>query len=264
MRYIASGDNVELAVETIGAGPPLIFAHGLTSHLQVTRMELAPLADRYRLILFDQRGHGASTPITDPALYDPQRMADDIGAVLDSLDIERAIVGGESMGAATALTFALKHPNRVEQLLLTAPAFGDSANSERERLVQMSEDLARVGMEAFLALAAERQRVEFNWTPDLIAFVADMLSAHDPASLATALKAVAHWAPFTDPSVVAQLARPVCIVAWEQDPLHPIELARCLAATLPDAKLRMMAPLPALFRDPAQVGRMYGEFLEAR
>jgi len=263
MQRIASGDSVELAVETLGTGPALIFAHGLTSHHRVTRLELAALAERYRLILFDQRGHGASTPVTDPALYDPQRMADDIGAVLDSLNIERAIVGGESMGAATALNFALKQPHRVERLLLTAPAFGDSPNSERERFVQMGEDLAREGMEGFLALAAERQRVQFNWTPDLIAFVADMFGAHHPASLATALQAVADWRPLADLAVVARLACPVCIVAWEQDPTHPIELARRLAATFPDAQLKMMAPLPALFRDPAQVGRIYGEFLEA-
>lgn len=262
MRTIPSGDNLQIAVETFGDGPPLVFAHGLTGHHRVTRLELEPLADRYRLILFDQRGHGASTPVTDPALYDPRRMAGDMRAVLDALGIERAIIGGESMGAATALVFALEHPQRVQALLLTAPAFGDTPNPDRERMLDMGRNLTRLGMEGFLALAAQRQREQFNWTPDLIAFVAGMLGAHDPASLATALLTVPSWQPVPDLTVLARLEVATCILAWEQDPVHPIELARRMAAILPRARLELLDPLPALFRDPPEVGRRYRRFLE--
>ena len=109
MHHVES-DGLELAVESFGAGPPLVFAHGLTGTRNNTRDQFAPLADRYRIVIFDQRGHGDSTPVTDPALYDVHRMAYDMAAVMDALGIERAIVGGESMGAATALLFALKWP----------------------------------------------------------------------------------------------------------------------------------------------------------
>lgn len=262
MQLIASRDNIQIATEIIGAGPALIFAHGLTSHRRITHRQLAPLADRYRLMLFDQRGHGESTPVTDPALYTAERMADDLLAVLDAAGIERAVVGGESMGAATALAFALKHPERVQSLLLTAPAFGEEVNSQRDRLVEMGENLSRLGMAQFLVNAAENQRRQFNWSEELIELVASMLGAHAPLSLATALKTVAEWRPFPDLSVVARLTCPVCILAWEQDPLHPIALARRLTATFPNAQLKMMAPLPALFLDLPQVGRLYGEFLE--
>lgn len=263
MQFIDSVDDIRIAVDSFGHGPPLIFAHGLTGHRRLTRLELEPLAARWRVILFDQRGHGASTPVTDAALYEPARMAADMRAVLDALAIERAIVGGESMGAATALAFALEHPQRVAALLLTAPAFGDAPNPDRERMLEMGRSLAQLGMAGFLSAAAERQRKQFNWAPDIVAFVADMFGAHDAASLATALQTVPFWQPLADLEPLAGLHAPACVLAWEDDPVHPIELARRMVAALPDARLETIAPLPALFRDPPQVGRIYARFLEA-
>ena len=74
-------DGLELAVETFGEGPWLVFAHGLTGNRYGTRRQFTPLADRYRIVIYDQRGHGDSTPVTDPALYDLDRMAGDMAAV---------------------------------------------------------------------------------------------------------------------------------------------------------------------------------------
>jgi len=264
MQFIPSDDGISIATENFGSGPPLIFAHGLTSHHRMTRLELEPLARRHRVILFDQRGHGASTPVTDPALYAPARMAGDLRAVLDALGIDQAIVGGESMGAATALAFALTYPQRVATLLLTAPAFGDSPNPDRRRMLDMGKSLAHLGMAGFLAAAAERQRTQFNWAPELVRFVAELFCAHDAQSLATALQTVPLWQPLADMRLLDALHCPTCIVAWEGDPVHPIELARRMAVALPKASLQTMAPLPALFLDPPEVGRRYARYLEAQ
>ena len=97
MHHVES-DGLKIAVEVAGDGAPLIFAHGLSGNRHIMRQELAPLADRYQIITYDQRGHGDSTPITDPSLYNAERMADDLRAVLDDLKIERAIIGGEVYG----------------------------------------------------------------------------------------------------------------------------------------------------------------------
>src|SRR5260370_24679401 len=110
MIRVRNGD-VELAVEVSGEGPPLLFAHGLSANRRVTLEELSPLAGRFRLVAFDQRGHGESTPIEDSRLYDPEAMAQDMEAILDHLRIERATLGGESMGAATAPLFARARPD---------------------------------------------------------------------------------------------------------------------------------------------------------
>lgn len=257
-------DGVELAVETFGAGPPIVFAHGLSGNRHGIRAQLAPLADRHRIVTYDQRGHGESTPVTDPSLYDAQRMAEDMTAVMDALDIPRAIVGGESMGAATTLLFALGHPERVEALLLTAPAFGDRPNPASQGLKDMGTAIATLGMDETLRRAAIRQRDVLGWSPQVIEYAGNNFRSHDPASIATALQTVVDWRIFTDLSIVSKLICPACIIAWEGDVLHPYETAQRLAATMPNAHLETVAPLPAIFVDPPLVGRIYRRFLEER
>ena len=255
-------DGQELAVESFGTGPPLIFAHGLTGNRSNTRDQFVPLTDRYRITIFDQRGHGDSTPVTDPVLYDAQRMAGDMAAVMDALGIEKAIVGGESMGAATALLFALRWPQRVEALLLTAPAFGDVPNAGLDAIRDMGDMVASEGIDVFLAQSAEQQRTEFGWPPEMIDYVAKMHRSHDPASLATACQEVPNWVILSDFTPLAELSCPVCIIAWEDDPMHPVELARRVAGTFPNAHLEMLASIADLFTHPEVVGRIYGRFLE--
>ena len=235
-RMLVPSDGLQLVVETVGRGAPLVFAHGLTGNRQVVLAELVPLTERYRIVTFDQRGHGDSTAVSDPALYTPARMAGDVGAVMDALGIQRAIVGGESMGAATALLFAITHPERVERLLLTAPAFGDHANPASQRLKDMGRAIAQLGMGEFLKLAAVRQREQLGWSAEVIAFVAAQFASHDTMSLATALATVPDWQLFDDLSSLSRVLVPAFVIAWDGDPIHP---------------------LPAIFADPPAVGRMY-------
>jgi len=256
-----ASDGLELAVEVFGSGPSIVFAHGLTGNREGTRAQLTPLSDRYRIVIYDQRGHGDSTPVTDPALYEPHRMGDDLTAVLDAHGIQRAIVGGESMGAATTMLFALMHPDRVERLLITAPAFGDRPNPERQRLKDMGNAIARFGIDEFLRRAAVRQREELGWSPQVIEYVRASFASHDPASLVTALLTVADWQPFSDLSVLAKITCPVHMIAWEEDQLHPFELAQRVARAIPDARLETIAPLPAIFVTPELVGRAFGRSL---
>nr|ADH59404.1 esterase/lipase [uncultured bacterium] len=252
-------DGLELAVECFGEGPSLIFAHGLTGNRHFSRQQLAPLADQYTIIIYDQRGHCDSSPVTDPALYDPVRMAEDMTAVLDTLGIKKAIVGGESMGAATTLLFALRHPQRVEKLLLTAPAFGDTRSSEAAGLQQMGQRIAAIGIEAFLAESAVSQREELGWPEPVITAVAAMQGSHETHSIATACQSVIEWT--LDLSPLSTIACPTCIIAWEDDPLHPLALAQRYAAEIPNARLEVLPSLAEFFSNPAIIGGIYGRFL---
>ena len=93
--YRIASDGLTLVAETFGAGRPLVFSHGLTNNRQQGNRLMAPLTRSCRMVTFDQRGHGESSPVTDPALYGVDRMAADIAAVMDFLGIERALVAGE-------------------------------------------------------------------------------------------------------------------------------------------------------------------------
>lgn len=255
--------GAELVVESFGAGPALIFAHGLTGNRQGTKRQFLPLAPQYRVVVYDQRGHGDSTPVTDPTGYDPVAMADDMGAVMDALGIARAIVGGESMGAATALTFALHHPERVERLLLTAPAFGDRPNTEVKRFLDLANAIETYGMARFLEAAAITWRNDFHWPQDVVASVGAAFRMHDERSLVAALRGVIGWTPLPDLEVLRDLTVPTCIITWRDDALHPADLTHRMAARLPNANVIEFPPLPAIFQNPEAVGEIYARFLDA-
>ena len=86
------------------------------------------------MIAYDARGHGHSGPASDPSGYTYELLADDLGAVLDELEVEQAVLAGASMGAQTALRFALDHPERVRALGLITPAFDPQAHRRIPRL----------------------------------------------------------------------------------------------------------------------------------
>jgi pimeloyl-ACP methyl ester carboxylesterase len=112
-------DGVEIAFFDEGKGEPIVLVHGFASTAQVNWVYpgwvvVLTKAGR-RVIAFDNRGHGASTKLYDPAAYHPSAMADDVSALLDHLGLERADVMGYSMGARIAGFFALEHRHRLRR-----------------------------------------------------------------------------------------------------------------------------------------------------
>src|SRR5918996_5790417 len=104
-------DGVVLRGEEAGDGPPVVLLHGLSATRRNVVQGSRHLIKRgYRLIAYDARGHGASSPAQS---YDYADLVDDLEAVLAQLEIERPALVGSSMGAATAMAFALEHPERV-------------------------------------------------------------------------------------------------------------------------------------------------------
>ena len=114
-----NGIDINYEVHGGSQGTPLVLAHGYSSSLDAWREQIAPLAEKYRLVIYDTRGHGGSTAPEDMARYSLARdyVADQI-ALMDHLGIEQAYVGGLSMGGMIAQELALQHPHRVKALLL--------------------------------------------------------------------------------------------------------------------------------------------------
>jgi len=253
-------DGLELAATTMGQGPPIIWSHGLTGTHRSGIRQFSYLADRFQIIVFDQRGHWRSTAITDPTLYDAGRMGEDIGAVLDAFGIDRAIIGGESMGAATALLFALAHPERVKALLLSTPAFGDLPHAERAGIKAQGDMINKEGVESYLALTAEQQRA-MGWPVEAIEYLAEVRRLHDPASLVTALRAVADWVLLPNLTSLNTIECPTIVTARDNDPIHPAELANRMNDTLPDSRLVYTGSIPDFLLYPERGGRLFEPFL---
>jgi pimeloyl-ACP methyl ester carboxylesterase len=131
-------DGCELHLEEEGTGPAVLLIHGFASRLErnwrSTGWIDALVRGGFRVVAYDQRGHGASTKLYDAEAYATERLADDAVAVLDGLGITRSSLFGYSMGARVALETAIRSPARVGALVLSGmgSAFRDLGGPARE------------------------------------------------------------------------------------------------------------------------------------
>ena len=116
-----------------GSGLPLLLSHGYTASSAMWRPNLPALSAGRQVVTWDIRGHGRTASPTDPALYSQAASLADMAAILDVCGIERAAVGGLSLGGYLSLAFYLAHPERVAALLLfdTGPGYKQDAGRER-------------------------------------------------------------------------------------------------------------------------------------
>lgn len=121
MAQFRNGE-VEIAYLDSGEGDPVVLVHGFASNKEVnwvnTGWTTTLTRAGFRAIALDNRGHGASSKLYDPAAYHSATMAEDVRALLDHLQIDRADVMGYSMGARIAAFLAVEHPGRVRSLVL--------------------------------------------------------------------------------------------------------------------------------------------------
>jgi pimeloyl-ACP methyl ester carboxylesterase len=115
-------DTVDIAFLDEGEGEPIVLVHGFASNKEVNWVQPGWIATLTRagrrVIALDNRGHGESSKLYDPADYHTDRMAADVGALIDHLHLERADLMGYSMGARIAAFLALAHPGRVRSIIL--------------------------------------------------------------------------------------------------------------------------------------------------
>jgi pimeloyl-ACP methyl ester carboxylesterase len=130
MAKVTLANGVRLHYQQIGEGPDLVMVHGLTGNLAVWHLQMVPvLAERFRVLTYDLRGHGLSD--TPPSGYSADAMAEDLLQLLDALEIERPWVAGHSYGADIALYFALLHAARVREVIAIEAALPALEQSRR-------------------------------------------------------------------------------------------------------------------------------------
>jgi pimeloyl-ACP methyl ester carboxylesterase len=130
-------DGVHLYYEAQGHGPAVLLTHGYTATLRMWDPQVEALADRYRVVRWDMRGHGESDSPGDPGAYTHAASVSDMAALLDASGVERAVIGGLSLGGFLSLAFLLAHPERVRALMLfdTGPGYRkDEARADWNRL----------------------------------------------------------------------------------------------------------------------------------
>lgn len=110
-------NGIDTYYERRGAGPPIVFVHGMYLSTAQWQPQLDALGDDFTVVAYDVRGHGR-TGGSDRERYDIDLFAADLDALLDALDIERPILCGLSMGGCIAQAYAATHPDSVRGLVL--------------------------------------------------------------------------------------------------------------------------------------------------
>lgn len=235
--------GVRLAVEEAGEGIPIVLAHGLTATRRYVVMGSRALErSGHHVIAYDARGHGRSSPARSPGAYTYEDLGADLLAVLDTLDIRRAVLAGASMGAHTLLWAALHAPERVGALVLITPAYDPATNEDQARLEQwdaLAEGLRSGGIDGFLA-ARGQPAVPPAWEESVVKVTRQRLSKHEHLrAVADALQAVPRSRPFETLADLQEITVPVAVVVSddEPDPGHPKAIGEAYATAIPGAQL---------------------------
>jgi pimeloyl-ACP methyl ester carboxylesterase len=238
-----SRNGVNLSVEEAGDGIPVVLMHGLTATRRYVVMGSRVLErSGHRVVSYDARGHGASSPAPEPGAYTYPELALDALALLDALEIERAVLAGASMGAHTLLRVALEVPERAAGLVVITPAFDPDTADEASGLAnwdRLAAGLRSGGVEGFLEAYGEPS-VPPAWRDTVLKVIRQRLALHEhPEAVADALSAVPRSHPFESLEELGGISVPVAVVASadEADPGHPQAVGEAYAAAIPGARL---------------------------
>jgi pimeloyl-ACP methyl ester carboxylesterase len=259
MRARVDGGAIEY--DARGEGRTLVLLHAFPLGMFMWDAQTEALAGSYRVVRFDARGFGGSDPAAGSLTM--ERIADDALALMDLLGIDRAVVGGCSMGGYAALAFARRHPHRLSGLVLqdtkAAPDSDDAKAGRAALAARVLEEGPAAAAEAFLPklLGATTQRER----PAL----AEELRARILATPASAIAAALHGLAARDDSrpTLATLRVPVLVLVGEEDVIAPPAEAEAMARAIARARLERIprAGHLANLESPAAVNAALRSFL---
>ncbi len=225
---------------------PFVWAHPLTSSMAAEDrhgvFDWWSSAGGRRCVRYDARGHGASSATRHAADYRWPNLAHDQLELLDALGIDRVVLGGASMGAATALHSAVAMPDRIDALVLVIPPSAwDTRHDVTKRYRSGARHVLTHGVHGF-EKATRRLPDPPIFTGPLEPLSKAGIGSFEHAhrlSLAAALRGAAA-SDLPDQRQLAALRRiPALILSWDTDPSHPIATAEHLARDFDFADLHI-------------------------
>lgn len=239
----STGTAPAIRGEAAGEGPPIVLCHGITAtrHSVIhgsRRLERAG----HTVITYDARGHGESDPAPAGAGYGYPELRGDLATVID----EQAgggpvLLAGHSMGAHTAVGFALEEPARVAGLVVIGPAYdGEIGEGSLRYWDGLAAALEQDGIDGFVAYIGRVQGIDPRWRDSVLRFTRERMERHrHPEAIVAALREVPRSRPFGSLAELEDLAVPTLVVAShdDSDPGHPYAVAEAYAARIPGARL---------------------------
>jgi pimeloyl-ACP methyl ester carboxylesterase/DNA-binding winged helix-turn-helix (wHTH) protein len=243
IRFCRTSDGVNIAMASVGEGPVLVKTANWLNHLEhdwrspVWSPMFHRLAARFQLVRYDGRGNGLS----DREVVDISQdgFVRDLDAVIDSLDVDRFALLGLSQGAAAAVTFAARHPDRVSRLVLYgAYAQGRNRRGSSEDATTAQAVLAMMQQGWGHAESAFMRAFSSLYLPNasreqVISF-ADMQRLSTSGEIATRLRIACDDIDVID--MLPKIKVPTLVVHARHDQVAPLEQGRLIAAAIPGAK----------------------------
>ena len=267
-RFEVAAPGATIDCEQAGDGAALLLLHGVTATRRYV-VQGSRLLERggRRVISYDARGHGESSPAEDAQAYDYRDLVADLAAVLDEAEVERAVLVGNSMGAATGIAFALAYPERVDALVQVSPAYaGEPDEAGFANWERLSEGLRSGGVDGFLSVY--EPKADARWHDTIMQVTRQRLERHrHPRAVADALLVVPRSSAFEGLEELEEVEAPTLVVGSrdEADPGHPLWVAEAYAERLPDNELIVEdeGKSPLAWQG-AQLSRAIADFLERR
>lgn len=263
MGTVVAHHRSGIAWREVGAGATAVFLHGLGGTSTAWVEQLDALASNRRCVAWDMPGYGDSAPPDHPRAMTFEWIADRLVDLLDALDVERADLVGLSLGGMHALHTALRHPDRVDRLVLTntSPRFGLNGTTAAEwtasRLAVLDDgttlrELAPVVLDGLVSspLPPERRH----------GLIESFARIPEPGFRA----AVACLPTHDVLGRLAEIGSPTLVIAGELDTETPPSYSRALADGIPGARLEVLAGVGHLApsEDPDMFNRIVGDFLD--
>jgi 3-oxoadipate enol-lactonase len=237
------GPQPVLRGSVAGEGTPIVLCHGLTaSRRYVIHGSRALERAGHRVITYDARGHGESDPAPAGQSYGYPELIADLERVVEAeVGEDRFILGGHSMGAHTAVGYALAHPERLDGLVVIGPTYtGELSEATLAYWDGLAAALEGEGIDGFVDYLTREGSTAEAWREPVARISRERMELHrNPRELARALRETPASRPFGSLADLARLDVPALVVAShdEADPGHPYAVAAAYAAALPRARL---------------------------
>ncbi|SEQ94971.1 4-carboxymuconolactone decarboxylase /3-oxoadipate enol-lactonase [Faunimonas pinastri] len=234
---LIEANGVKLFYDLTGPedAPVVAFGHSIGTSVEMWDAQVRALADRYRCLRYDARGHGRSEVVDEAVGIDD--LADDLAGLLDALGIGKAHVVGLSLGGMTAQAFALRHPERTSSVVLmaTGPAMPPARNwSDRAALIR------REGMAAIVDATMVPRWFTPGFAeraPEKVAFTRQRFLQTDPVGYAVCCEVISRL-DLAD--AIRAIAVPTLVIAGSEDPAAPVAMGEDMAARIPGAELEVV------------------------
>ena len=239
MPQVAVRTGVTLHYEISGEGEPLLLVMGTSGAIGLWAELLPRLAERYRVIAFDNRGLGGSS--RGEGAISVASMAEDASALLEALEVPRAHVLGWSLGSAVAQELALAHPEQVGSIVMYA-TWGRCDGFQRSVITALRLPYAVRDMEAAMTAAGIAFSPQALDSPDLEQQMAAMLPAF-PQDEAQMQVTVEQWDADLAHDTLDRLGgitAPTLVIVGEQDLLTPTWQSRAVADAVPGARFELV------------------------